>query len=160
MVNYSSLISETTGAITYAGLKSLTSKTPWKGSVIGSIGKLPFVCSRNQVLTFSDLSRENSGRWAKHEVIGKKPLLEYIGPDLSKISLTIRFDTSLGVPPLIGLKILNQMLKQRRYYTMIIGGEHYGRFVLKNVSETRKFFTGAGVCLVAIATIELEEYGK
>lgn len=160
MADYSSLISGITGAATAASLKALTSKTAWKGSVIGSLGTLPFVCSRKQVLTFTDLSRENSVRWAKHDVVGSKPVLEYIGEDLSTVSMSIRFDTTLGVPPLVGLDRLNRMMKNGKYKTLIIGGEYLGRFVITKVSEVRKFHTGAGVCQVAIATIELEEYGK
>lgn len=160
MADYSSIISGVTGAATVASLKSLTSKTAWKGAVIGSLGQLPFFCSRERVLTFNDLSRENSVRWAKHEVIGAKPSLEFIGEDLSTVSMTIRFDTTLGVPPIVGLDRLNRMMRNGKYKTLIIGGEYLGRFVVKKVGEVRKFHTGAGVCQVAIATIELEEYGK
>lgn len=156
----SSLISGVKGAATQAALKAITSKSAFKGAAIGSLGQLPFVCSRNKVLTFTDLSRDNAVRWAKHEVIGKKPVLEYIGPDSSTVSLTIRLDIALGIPPLVGLNRIDRMLKNGKYKTLIIGGEYLGRFVIKSVSEARKFHTGAGVCQVAIVTLELEEYGK
>lgn len=157
---YSSLISGLAGTATSAALRAITSKSAWKGSVIGSLGQLPFVCSRSKVLTFTDLSRDNAARWAKHEVIGKKPVLEYIGPDLSTASLTIRFDSTLGVPPIVGLNRLKRMLENREYKTLIIGGEYLGRYVIESIGEVRKFHTGAGVCQVAIATINLTEYGK
>jgi phage protein U len=128
--------------------------------VIGNYGSLPFVCSRKKVLTFQDLSRSNAIRWAKHDVIGKKPILEYIGPELSTVSLSIRFDISLGVPPLVGLAKLNRMMNNHLYKTLVIGGEYVGRYVIDSIEEVRKFHTGAGVCQVATATLNLTEWGK
>ena len=126
--------------------------------VVGSLGQLPFVCSRDFVLTPNSLSRDHAARWARHDIIGKKPILEYIGPDLSTVSLSIRFDMSLGVPPALALLRLKKMLDNKKYKTLIIGGEHLGRYVIKSISETRKHHAGAGVCIVAEATIELEEW--
>ena len=42
---------------------------------LGMIGTLPFVCSHEKVMTFSNLQTEQSVRYAMHEVIGKKPVL-------------------------------------------------------------------------------------
>ena len=158
--NYSNLISSLAGTASAVALKAITSKSAFKGAVIGSLGQLPFVCSQKKVLTFSELSKESSVRWAKHDVIGKKPVLEYVGPDLSTISITIRFDSFLGVPPIVGLNRLKRMMENRQYKTLIIGGECLGRYVIESISEVRKIHSGAGVCQVAIATIELMEYGK
>lgn len=126
--------------------------------VLGAFGSLPFVCSYGKVLTFHDLSRENAVRFAKHDVLGQKPILEFIGPELSTVSLSIRFDTSLGVPPLVGLKHIKAMMDNGMHKSLVIGGEYIGRFVIESISEERRFHTGAGVCQVAEATIKLTEY--
>ena len=63
--------------------------------VIGTFGSLPFVCSADVVHTFKDLSRETSTRWARHEVIGQKPVLEWIGDDRASVTLKILCDASL-----------------------------------------------------------------
>lgn len=126
--------------------------------VLGAYGSLPFVCTTGKVLTFTDLSRENSVRWAKHDVIGKKPVLEFVGYELSTVSLKIRFDTSLGIPPEIGLNHLKKMLNNGLHKTLVIGGEYLGRYVIESVSEERKYHTGAGVCVVAEATLNLKEW--
>lgn len=126
--------------------------------IIGTFGQLPFVCADGFVLTFSDLSRENKVRYAKHDIIGKKPLLEYVGEDLSTVSFKMRFDTSLGVPPILGLYRLKKMMENKMYKTLIIGGEYLGRYVLESVSEERKFHTGLGVCQIAEATVSLTEW--
>jgi phage protein U len=126
--------------------------------VIGTLGELPFVCSFGKMLTFRDLNRTVAARWAKHELIGRKPLLEFVGPDLNTASLTVRFDMSLGVPPAVGLLRLRKMLENKQYKTLIIGGEYLGRYVIDNISEERKFHNGAGACIIAEATISLVEW--
>ena len=61
--------------------------------VLGVFGTVPFICAFDKVFTFKDLARSRSVRWAKHDVIGQKPVLEWIGPELDRISLRLRFDT-------------------------------------------------------------------
>ncbi|MGN1149823.1 MAG: phage tail protein [Sutterella sp.] len=126
--------------------------------VIGAYGSLPFVCSRKKVLTFSDLSREQSVRWAKHDVIGKKPVLEFVGYELTTVSMKIRFDTSLGIPPAVGLHHLKKMLNNGEHKALVIGGEYLGRYVIESLSEERNWHTAAGVCQVAEATLTLKEW--
>ncbi len=125
--------------------------------VLGVFGTVPFICAYDKVFTFNDLSRTRSVRWAKHDVIGAKPVLEYVGPELDKVSLKIRFDTSLNMPPAVGLLLLKKLTDAHESHILVIGGEYMGRFVIESVSETRKHHTGAGVCIVAEATLELSE---
>lgn len=125
---------------------------------VGSLGELPFVCSEDKVRTFKDLTRDLGARWAKHEVIGKKPVLEYVGPELMSASLTIRFDLSLGISPEEGLDRLRRMLENKLYKTLIVGEETLGRFVIESISEDRKFHARDGLCIVAEATINLTEW--
>lgn len=125
---------------------------------LGSLGELPFVCSMNKVRTFSDLSRELSVRWAKHDLIGQKPVLEFVGEDLSAVSLKMRFDVSLGTAPKDGLDRLKRMMENKLCKTLIIGGENLGRYVIESISEERKYHAGDGLCLVAEATVNLTEW--
>lgn len=125
--------------------------------VLGVFGTVPFICAFDKVFTFNDLARSRSVRWAKHDVIGQKPVLEWIGPELDRISLRLRFDTSLNVPPLLGLTMLKRLTDGHEPHVLVIGGEYLGRFVIESVSEERRFHTGAGVCIVAEASVELSE---
>ena len=122
------------------------------------MGQLPFICSYGKVFTFNDLSKDQSVRWATHAVIGQKPILEYIGEDLAKVSLKIRLDASLGIAPAVALLRLKRMMENKKYKTLVIGGEYFGRFVIKSLSEDRKFHSGNGVCTVAEVTISLIEH--
>ena len=124
---------------------------------LGMIGTLPFVCSHEKVMTFSNLQTEQSVRYATHEVTGKKPVLEFIGENLSRVSFQIRFDSTLGFPPNIGLLALRTMMRDGTAKRLLIGPEYMGKYVIESISEERKFHTGAGVCSVAVATISLME---
>lgn len=127
--------------------------------VVGALGSLPFVCSQGKVQTFSGLTRDISSRWAKHDVLYKKPMLEWVGDELASVSLSIRFDAFLGSPPSEGLETLKKMLESREAHTLVIGGALIGKFVIESVREERKFHTGAGVCQVAEAKLTLKECG-
>lgn len=128
--------------------------------MIGTLGELSFVCSSKKVRTFSALSRSHEARWATHEVIGKKPVVEFVGEGLSKVSLSIRFDATLGILPKNGLDRLKRMIENRLYKTLIIGGEYLGRYVIESISEERLYHDGKGNCLVAEATIDLLEWRR
>lgn len=67
--------------------------------VTGLFGLVPFVCSASVVSTFKDVNRELSTRWAQHDVIGQKPTFEWVGHDAVRVSFRMRFDLSLGTPP-------------------------------------------------------------
>ena len=125
---------------------------------IGSFGSLAFICSEKKVRTFSDLSRELAVRWAKHDLIGQKPVLEWVGEGLSSVSLKIRFDVSLGTVPKDGLDHLKRMMENGLAKTLIIGGENLGRYVIESIAEERRFHAGDGACLVAEATLNLAEW--
>lgn len=125
---------------------------------IGSFGSLAFICSEKKVRTFSDLSRELAVRWAKHDLIGQKPVLEWVGEDLSSVSLKVRFDVSLGTVPKDGLDHLKRMMEDGLAKTLIIGGENLGRYVIESIAEERRFHAGDGACLVAEATLNLTEW--
>lgn len=55
--------------------------------LVGFMADIPFVVSSRYIRTFDDYSRSSGGRWAQHDIIGDKPVLEYLGPDVEKISL-------------------------------------------------------------------------
>jgi phage protein U len=126
--------------------------------VIGMYGTIPFLCSEGRVLTFKSFTREHAAKWAKHEVLGGRPALEYVGESLPEASLDIRLDSGLGVIPTVAITLLRVMVKDPSARALIIGGEYLGRYVLESFSESRKFFNGAGACTVADVSIKLTEF--
>lgn len=64
---------------------------------IGSLGDIVFEVSSSKVVTFKDYKRTTKARFQSHDIIGQKPILEYLGPDGEEISFTMQFSISLDV---------------------------------------------------------------
>ena len=78
--------------------------------MVGLLGGLRFRVSRSQVLTFKNFKREVSATWNSIDRIGMKPLTEFGGADLQKISFDVTLDASLGVRPIKLIKIIDRMI--------------------------------------------------
>ena len=142
--------------------------------IVGYMGKIPFITSRQYLLTFDEYERNSEGRWAKHDIIGQKPVLEFLGPDTEKISLKIQLRRDHGVNPESVLKQLEEMRDTGEVFSLVIGskvignlikkfisgqafGSSSGLWVLKGVSEVVKHWAGGNMYCVD-ATVTLEEY--
>lgn len=126
-------------------------------SALGVLGLIPFVCSSSAVLTFRNLSVERSDRWATHDVIGNKPKLEYVGPNLLQVSFEIQLNSSLGVTPIASLIALKELMDLHEPQRLLIGPDYFGKFVIESMSESRKHHNGFGICISADVTLNLRE---
>lgn len=125
--------------------------------IIGTLGTMPFSCAQGFVNTFHAMSRDLGERYGEHNVIGKKPVLEHVGPELVSIKLGMRFDSSLGAAPSLCMKLLKTMMESGMPHMLIVGGEYLGRFVIESISEDRRHWSGMGVCMVAEVSVSLKE---
>ena len=50
--------------------------------LVGFMADIPFIVSSRFIRTFDDYGRGSAGRWVQHDIIGDKPVLEFIGPDV------------------------------------------------------------------------------
>lgn len=126
-------------------------------SALGLLGTIPFVCSASLALTFKDLQVERTDRWATHEVIGQKPKLEYIGPELLQVSFSIQLNSALGVTPLAALVALREMMETHEPQRLLIGSDYLGRFVIESMSESRKHHNNYGQCVFCEVSVTLKE---
>lgn len=117
-----------------------------------------------KVLTFDGLQREGSGRWATHEIIGqdRKPVLEFLGPDLETVSFSIVMSAFLGISPIEQIEKLRQMRDEGVICDFLIGGTAIttNQWVLTRLSETHKTYDNAGNLFAALTVITLLEYVK
>ena len=124
--------------------------------MIGTLGrKIIFEVSDNRVLTFESMSREVSGRWTEHEVLGVKPKAEFLGPGLQTISLTIHLSAALGVKPRRILDMVERMVERGSAEYLVIGGSP---FRVTGSSEAWDKVYSRGELAKATLTISLEEY--
>lgn len=127
----------------------------------GSFGKLiSFSVSSKKILTFESLQREGEARWKKHEIIGKKPRMQFLGPDANTISLTIVLDARHGVKPLSTIKkIISARDKGKANYLIIKGKKVCAnKMVITKTSDTWAEVWSKGELIRATMEMTLQEY--
>lgn len=141
--------------------------------IVGYMGNIPFITSRRYLVTFDDYSRNSEGRWAKHDIVGGKPVLEFLGPDTEKVSMKIQLRRDHGVNPESLLSQLRNMRDSGETFPLVLGskvignaimkllglsnGSGSGLWVLKGISEVVTHWAGGNAYCVD-ATVTLEEY--
>ena len=142
--------------------------------IVGYMGKIPFITSRSYLLTLDDYSKSSEGRWAKHDIVGDKPVLEFLGPNTETISLKIQLRRDHGVNPENVLRQLEEMRDTGEVFSLVLGskvignlikkwisgqsfGSSSGLWVLKGLSEVVTHWAGGNMYCVD-ATVTLEEY--
>lgn len=112
------------------------------------------------IRTFTDFTRSSAGRWANHEVLGKKPLSQFIGPGLDTVSFTVRLDVRYGINPREEMDALIELERAGKAMPLVIGGKGVGvnKFKITSLEQTWKDVDNKGNLLSADLTINLEEY--
>lgn len=127
---------------------------------VGSMGGIPFVVSYGKIRTFSDYGRSGSGRWAKHDLIGRKPVMEFLGPDVEKISMKIQLRTDHGINPESELERLRKMRDTGTVFPFILGGAPVSNnyWMLEDIGENVSYWRAGGKILSVTVDITLTEY--
>lgn len=127
---------------------------------VGSMGDIPFVVSYGKIRTFSDYGRSGSGRWAKHDLIGRKPVMEFLGPDVEKVSMKIQLRTDHGINPESELGRLRKMRDTGAVFPFILGGapvsDNY--WLLEDIGENVSYWRAGGKILSVSVDITLTEF--
>ncbi|PWK16057.1 phage tail protein [Tumebacillus permanentifrigoris] len=128
--------------------------------MIGALGDVVFVASADTIRTIEDFKRSSSGRWATHEVLGKKPVSEYVGPNLDTVSFSVRFDVLYGMNPREELNRLLEMQRSGAVVPLVIGGKALGvnKWCVTSLEQDWTSIDNEGRLLVAKASITLTEY--
>lgn len=127
---------------------------------VGSMGDIPFVVTYGKIRTFGDYGRSGSGRWAKHDLIGRKPVMEFLGPDVEKVSMKIQLRTDHGINPESELGRLRKMRDTGAVFPFILGGapvsDNY--WLLEDIGENVSYWRAGGKILSVSVDITLTEY--
>lgn len=128
--------------------------------IVGFLGTTPFIASRWKVRTFDEYSRQGEARWQSHDIIGEKPLMEFIGPGLEEISFQMLLRQDLGVSPETELEKLRRLRDNGEVVPLIIGNKPVGDgfWVITSLSEQVPFWSRFGHAQSAQVTVTLKEY--
>lgn len=128
--------------------------------LVGFMADIPFIVSSHYIRTFDDYGRGTGGRWAQHDIIGDKPVLEFIGPDVEKISFTMQLRADQGLSPAKELEKLRKMRDTGKFFPLVIGGKLItdNMWVIESLDESVSFWGVLGGILSAKVSVTLKEY--
>ena len=89
---------------------------------IGYMGDIVFSVAASRMLTPKDYEREGSARWAEHDLILRKPVAQFGGANLEKLSFSIILDAAHGIDIEKELKKLRKMRDKGAVFPLVIGG--------------------------------------
>lgn len=128
---------------------------------IGNFGKLiVFETSDSRVLNFNDFQKTVSANWGKHDRIGKKPLSEFLNPELQTLTFTITLNAQHGVRPRKTMESIENAIEKGQVESLVIGAAKVGKNKWKITQMTEAWDTvmNKGELLKATLNLSLEEY--
>lgn len=130
--------------------------------IVGYLGDIPFLSSRYIVRTFDGYQKSASGRWATHDIIGKKPISEFLGPGQEEISFDMTLRTDLGVIPADEVKKLEKLRDTGEAVSLVIGTDVIGDtlWTVDGVSSSVKRWGALGVAVSVTVNVTLKEYAE
>lgn len=128
--------------------------------LVGFMAGIPFIVSSRFIRTFDDYGRGSAGRWAQHDIIGDKPVLEFIGPDVEKISFTMQLRADQGINPAKELEKLRKLRDSGKQFPLVIGGNMVtdNMWVMDSIDESVSFWGEEGSMLSVKVSVTLREY--
>ena len=128
--------------------------------MIGTFGDIVFETSDSRILTFNGLKRQSSANYGEHKVIGRKPMLEYIAPELDTVNFNMLLSAEFGVTPKDeAIRLLNMCQEGIAEY-LIIGDWALGRdmWVITGLSQNLNFIMANGSLLSVSLEVSMKEY--
>lgn len=127
---------------------------------IGTLGKVVFEVSSNKVQTFRDFSRSSTAQTAKHNIVGRKPRLEFLAPDLEEITFAMKLKKDLGVNITETMEELRMMRDTGKVVPLIIAGEPVtdNKWLITSLSEGSIQTDGRGNIINMEVNVSLTEY--
>ncbi|OPJ63679.1 phage tail protein [Clostridium chromiireducens] len=128
--------------------------------MIGYFGDVVFETSDKRILTFTDFKYQSAGRWEKHNVIGKKPKSEFIGPDLDSVTFSITLNGSFGIKPREEMEKWISKVNNGVVDVLVLGNKVLGqdKWKVSQVSEAWDTFFNRGELYSGKIDVTLEEY--
>ena len=130
--------------------------------IVGYLGDIPFLSSRYIVRTFDGYQKSASGRWATHDIIGKKPISEFLGPGQEEISFDMTLRTDLGVIPADEIKKLEKLRDTGQAVTLVMGTDVIGDtlWTVDSISSSVTHWGAFGMPIAATVNVTLKEYAE
>lgn len=126
--------------------------------MIGYLGSIVFTVSAENVKTFDSMQRSGSVRWSEHAIHGKKPVLEFVGPNADSLRFTMRLDVALGVNPIEEIKEMRQLMNDGEVLPLVLAEKYVSDFAIESIDDSWLHVDNRGNILVADISVSLKEY--
>lgn len=134
--------------------------------MLGAIGSkelddvIVFEVSDEKILTLLNFVRNTSVRFAKNDVLLKKPVSQFIGPELDKISFKIILKAQYSVNPKAEMDKLICLQRDGATVSILIGKSAFGmyRWRIVELGMPWDIIDNKGVCISSTLDISFEEY--
>ena len=99
-------------------------------------------------------------RFAKNDILLRKPVSEYIGPDLDGISLSIILKAAFGVNPQAEFNKLIDIQRDGVAVSFVLGRSNFGvlRWRIDRLGIPFEIVDNRGICISSTVDISFEEY--
>ncbi len=132
------------------------------GIAIGVFGPIIFGKANRTIHTFYEMDRDYHGRYGAHMVHLRKPLLEWAGNDLIKISMKIKLNAAWCGDPIPIMDEWHDLLENAMAAPLIIGGKpmapDLSLFVITEMKEAHKHWLASGQLIAVELAVHFEEY--
>lgn len=155
-----SFLSDVGSSFTKSFMESLNDSSESAGGNIGSFGEIVFVASASKIETIDKFRRNTKARIASHDVIGKKPIIEFLGPAGEEISFNMKFSIMLGVNPTEETDKLRKMCETGEVNMLILNNKSVGEnyWIIDNVGEEVTAFGKNAAVVSSSVDVTLKEY--
>ena len=134
--------------------------------MIGAIGSrslddvIMFEVSPDKILTIQNFIRRNSVRFADHGVLLRKPISQFVGPELDTINFNIILKAQFGVNPQTEFNNLINLQRDGRIVSIILGKSAFGvfRWRIDSLGIPWEVIDNTGFCVSSTVSIGLKEY--
>ena len=124
------------------------------------MGEIVFTVAPDYMLTPTEYEREGAGRWAEHDLLMRKPVSQFGGAGLEKLSFTIILDAAHGIEVADRLEKLRVMRDTGAVFPLILGGKPVSQccWRLDSLKEAGHYWTPDGKLIQCKAALTLTEY--
>ena len=123
-------------------------------------GDITFSVNSKKALTFSDMERSYSAKWEAHDIIGKRPKMEFMGADMDEVKIKVILDAQLGIKPRATMKKFRVAAKKGKVAYFYVGGRKVAahKFCIVSGTEHWEEIWNKGELVRASADITFKEY--
>jgi hypothetical protein len=129
---------------------------------LGTFGELVFEVSSRLVRSFDGFQQKSNARIESTEIIGREPIVQFLGPGEKTIGFAMRLSAQLGADPQSDYDRLEATMLAGTAAALVLGGKPFGgamaRWLIEDLSAEYVQWSGDGRPLWIDVSVSLRKY--